>query len=472
MAIAYDLKDAIQINDADFDVLERLVETPTIMLNMHKLLFVNAGFRQHFDCEGQMLSLKCLLSIIHTDYLSHFETMLDCALSGKTYVDHGELCVKTKNSKAFWMTYTLRVVTYNGLPHALIQLYENNEKKRTDTYKERLIKLSESILEVTHSIVNADGINELYRVIMQCAVNAISNASHGSIMKLEGDFLIPVAHIGFETNAIRRVKIPLKTHILYKVVGEKLDQIIKVNDLKTIETDSVMHSALSAPIYIKGKFFGVVTVESKRMDSFDDDDVNLMAFFRNNLEIAITNQYLNEEKSFLSRFDSLTSLYNRNYFDEVYELIKERAQRYHENFNLVVFDLNDLKGTNDAYGHMAGDLLLKHFATTCKNLIRKSDVLARYGGDEFVGLFFNCSQGKLRKKIDGHLKYLNENPIFYKNKTIICSYSYGIAQFNEDGTTLGELFKVADDRMYENKMRYKLGFDFIEMFEPSRRNTF
>jgi diguanylate cyclase (GGDEF)-like protein len=119
---------------------------------------------------------------------------------------------------------------------------------------------------------------------------------------------------------------------------------------------------------------------------------------------------------------------------------------------------------------MAGDLLLKHFAASCKNLIRKSDMLARYGGDEFVGIFFNCSQEKLRKRIDGHLKLLSENPIAYRNKPIICSYSYGIALFGDEGTTLSELFKIADDRMYENKIRYKLGFDFIETFESQSIN--
>ena len=186
-----------------------------------------------------------------------------------------------------------------------------------------------------------------------------------------------------------------------------------------------------------------------------------MEFARDNVEIAITNQLLYEEKAFLSKYDSLTSLYNRHFFDDVFENIRDKALRYNEKFNLVVFDLNGLKHTNDEFGHMAGDEVLKHFAQSCKDLIRKSDIIARYGGDEFVGIVFNCGQEKLRKRIDEHLKYLNDNPIKIKGHPVVCSYSYGIASFGEDGYTLNELFKTADDRMYENKIRYKLGFDFI-----------
>jgi len=71
----------------------------------------------------------------------------------------------------------------------------------------------------------------------------------------------------------------------------------------------------------------------------------------------------------------------------------------------------------------------------------------------------------LKHKIDGHLKYLTQHPMAYEEMQIVCSYSYGIATFKEDGTTLNELFRVADDRMYANKIRYKLGFDFIDAVE-------
>jgi len=472
--------EVIHLNDADFDVFNRLISMPTLILNAQKVLFVNVGFQNVFGYNVEMLNQVSLLSLINPIYVDIFETMVGRALAGDPYVDQGELCVKTTKHSIFWVEHKSRVVTYKGETHVLMHLLEINEKKRVESHLSRLLKLRESMLEVTQSIVRAEGITELYRVILRSAINSIDHASLGTVMLIEGDYLRPVAQIGFEEQGIDDFRVPFKELFLYKAVGKKLDQIAKINDLKefgdyyrintTSGKDDFIRSTISAPIYIKGRFFGVVNVDSTCTNAFDDDDVKLMEFVRNNVEIAISNQLLYEEKAFLSRFDSLTSLYNRHYFDEVFEIIKERAKRYNEKFNLVVFDLNDLKQTNDEYGHMAGDALLKHFAASCKSLIRKSDMLARYGGDEFVGIFFNCSQEKLRKRIDGHLKLLSDNPITYRNKPIICSYSYGIALFGDEGTTLSELFKIADDRMYENKMRYKLGFDFIGTFESQKVN--
>ncbi len=473
--------ETIYLSDADFDVFDRLISMPTLILNAQKVLFVNDGFQNVFGYDAHKLNQDSILSLINPVYVDVFETMVSSALAGETYVDQGELCVKTRDHSVFWVEHKSRVVTYNGEPHVLMHLLEINEKKRVENHLSRLLKLRESMLEVTQSIVRAEGIHELYRVILRSAINSIDHASLGTVMLLEGEYLRPVAQIGFEEQGIEDFRVPFKELFLYKAIGKKLDNIAKINDLKefgdyhrintTSGKDDFIRSTISAPIYIKGRFFGVVNVDSTCINAFDDDDVKLMEFVRNNVEIAISNQLLYEEKAFLSRFDSLTSLYNRHYFDEVFEIIKERAKRYNEKFNLVVFDLNDLKRTNDEYGHMAGDQLLKHFAASCKNLIRKSDMLARYGGDEFVGIFFNCSQDKLRKRIDGHLKHLNENPISYRNKPIICSYSYGIALFGDEGSTLSELFKIADDRMYENKLRYKLGFDFIEAFEAQKNNV-
>ena len=473
-------REPIHLTEADFDVFDRLISMPTLILNAQKVLFVNAGFSHVFGYDVHFLNQMNILNFINPLFVDVFETTINRALTGETYIDQGELCVRTKEQNVFWVEHKSRVVTYNNEPHVMMHLLEINEKKRVESHLSRLLRLRESMLEVTQSIVRAEGIHELYRVILRSAVNSIDHASLGTVMLLEGEYLSPVAQIGFEDKGIENFRVPFKELFLYKSVGKNLDQIAKINDLKefgdyhrintTSGKDDFIRSTISAPIYIKGRFFGVVNVDSTSTNAFDDDDVKLMEFVRNNVEIAISNQLLYEEKAFLSRFDSLTSLYNRHYFDEVFEIIKERAKRYNEKFNLVVFDLNDLKQTNDEYGHMAGDALLKHFAASCKNLIRKSDMLARYGGDEFVGIFFNCSQEKLRKRIDGHLKHLSENPIIYRNKPIICSYSYGIALFGEEGTTLNELFKIADDRMYENKMRYKLGFDFIETFETHKIN--
>lgn len=467
-----------KLNEHDFDVFNRLITMPTVILNEDGVLFVNKGFTDTFGYTIEMINQIGVMNLFDRSHIRGFKKLIKDALSFKPFSEQGEVCLRNLEIGRYWVEHKTRIVTYQDKPYLMCHLLDINEKKRYQQHLSKLLQLRESMLEVTQSIVRSDGMSALYNVILKSVVTAVDHASLGTVLRRDGENMRPVAQIGFEMTSIEDFKLPIKELFLYRTVGKKMDRIAKIDDLKILGEyhkistitgkDAYIRSTITAPIYIKGEFFGVINVDSTKVNAFDDDDVKLMEFVRDNVEIAISNQLLYEEKAFLSRYDSLTSLYNRHYFDDVFENIRNRALRYNEKFNLVVFDLNDLKRTNDEYGHMAGDEVLKYFSESCRKLIRKSDILARYGGDEFVGIFFNCSQEKLRKRIDEHLKILNDNPLKVKSHSIECTYSYGISMFGEDGNTLNELFKTADDRMYQNKIRHKLGFDFINTVELSK----
>ena len=126
-----------------------------------------------------------ILNFINPLFVDVFETTINRALTGETYIDQGELCVRTKEQNVFWVEHKSRVVTYNNEPHVMMHLLEINEKKRVESHLSRLLRLRESMLEVTQSIVRAEGIHELYRVILRSAVNSIDHASLGTVMLLE-----------------------------------------------------------------------------------------------------------------------------------------------------------------------------------------------------------------------------------------------------------------------------------------------
>ncbi|HAS73811.1 MAG TPA: hypothetical protein DCS67_06670, partial [Clostridiales bacterium UBA8960] len=466
-----------KLNQSDFDVFDRLIAMPTVILNEDGVIFVNKGFTEAFGYDTESINQIGVTSLFHRSYVRGFKSLIRNALNDKPFNEQGEVCFRTKEQGDYWVEHKSRVVQYNDKPYLLCQLLEINEKKHYQQHLKKLLQLREAMLEVTQSIVSSEGMGALYGVILKSVIGAMDHARLGTVLRREGDVMRPVAQIGFEAMSIENFKLPIKELFLYRAIGKKMDRIAKIDDLKIfgeyykISTitgeDEYIRSTISAPIYIKGEFFGVVNVDSTQVNAFDDDDVKLMEFVRDNVEIAISNQLLYEEKAFLSRYDSLTSLYNRHYFDDVFENIRDRALRYNEKFNLVVFDLNNLKRTNDEFGHMIGDEVLRYFAESCKKLLRKSDIIARYGGDEFVAVIFNSNPEKLRKRLDEHLKMLNDNPMKIKTHSIVCTYSYGISSFGEDGYTLNELFRIADDKMYQNKIRHKLGFDFINAVEIS-----
>ncbi len=465
-----------ELSNRDFEVINRLINMPTIVFNHHRAIFVNDAFETMMGYDVEIINDLGLEGVVVEQYVKRFYAFLERATTGVNFSEQGELCLRSKEGMPFWVEYKSRLVSYEGEVYLLAHLMEINEKKKTQENLSKLVRLRESMLEVTQSIVQSADIAELYDLILVNAIKSIPHAKLGTILLLDGDQLRPVAQCGFDPASITEFTLPIESLFLYKAIGPSLDRTAKIDDLiefcdyykiQTLEGEAFIRSTISAPIFVKGKFFGCVNIDATEVHAFDEDDVKMMSFIRNNVEIAISNKLLYEEKAYLSKYDSLTQLYNRHYFEEMFMLIKERAYRYNERFNLVVFDLNGLKVTNDEHGHIAGDEVLKFFSKSCKSLIRKSDVLARYGGDEFVGLFFNCNIDKLRRRIDGHLKYLDENPIRFHDEAFKCSYSYGISAFGQDGHTLEELFKVADDRMYQNKLRFKLGFDFIHTFEES-----
>jgi diguanylate cyclase (GGDEF)-like protein len=122
---------------------------------------------------------------------------------------------------------------------------------------------------------------------------------------------------------------------------------------------------------------------------------------------------------------------------------------------LVIFDLNGLKFVNDNFGHLHGDAYIKNFIDKLKSDIRESDILARYGGDEFIGIFFNAEVEFLSKKFEELNKYFTNNPVISEGRQVTYSYSYGIASFPSEAVSYSKLIEIADNKMYKYKKKLK-----------------
>jgi diguanylate cyclase (GGDEF)-like protein len=180
-----------------------------------------------------------------------------------------------------------------------------------------------------------------------------------------------------------------------------------------------------------------------------------MECVRSQVPIAISMFKSYERTSYESEHDKLTGLYNRRYFEAIFSMIKNKALRYADRFTLVLFDINYLKRVNDSLGHLAGDALLLHFATEMKAWFRSSDIFARFGGDEFIALMFHADGEGGMERLEEQRRLLSERPVQFKGEILTCSFGYGIAVFNEDGTEYDDMVAVADKRMYADKAEFK-----------------
>ena len=136
---------------------------------------------------------------------------------------------------------------------------------------------------------------------------------------------------------------------------------------------------------------------------------------------------------------------------------------------LAIFDIDKFKYVNDTFGHLAGDAVLQYFAKKLSGLVRKSDLVGRYGGDEFLCLFYNADTEALAKRLETFAGDLKNNPVTISGTQFVCTFCVGISSFGEDGTEFSDLFNAADIRMYTASRI--AGQPATESPEKARNNT-
>ncbi|MCW9026885.1 MAG: diguanylate cyclase, partial [Thiovulaceae bacterium] len=149
----------------------------------------------------------------------------------------------------------------------------------------------------------------------------------------------------------------------------------------------------------------------------------------------------------LSVTDRLTQLYNRLKLDEIFSMKLASARRYNSTFSVIMMDIDYFKSVNDTWGHQAGDDILKEFATIIKNNIRETDVVGRWGGEEFLIL---SSQSSLESAIELSEKLRDLVSLFKFSYAGHKTASFGVSSYHA-GDDEKTMVKRADDALYRAK---------------------
>lgn len=152
----------------------------------------------------------------------------------------------------------------------------------------------------------------------------------------------------------------------------------------------------------------------------------------------------------LAFHDPLTRLANRRKFEEDVEKAMEKSWETGKNFAILYFDLNRFKIVNDTMGHEVGDELLKYVAARTTSVLRKPDLLARMGGDEFAVLLHDTDEKGVERVVARMLDNV-ERPFNVGKHTLTVGLSIGAAFYPADGKSLAQLLRHADSAMYRAK---------------------
>ena len=158
----------------------------------------------------------------------------------------------------------------------------------------------------------------------------------------------------------------------------------------------------------------------------------------------------------LATSDPLTGLVNHREFYRILENELDRAARYRHELSVLMMDMNDFKEINDTMGHLAGDHVLREVAMLLRKHTRKSDLVSRYGGDEFSILLPETEHEEAIEFAARLSQYISEHPITITDHDLInISMSIGTASYPRDGKDHLELVAAADKALYKVKRAHK-----------------
>jgi len=345
---------------------------------------------------------------------------------------------------------------------AIIQ--EQAQYSASPSTDEKITQISKALLKIVSAVDIGDDISKTLDLILAESIKGFEYGHLGTVFIVQDDVFKNISSIGF-ADEIKDFKLSITETFLYNATQGKMDRIAIINDIKenynikpvrTITGEIFdTNSALVAPIFYKGALYGMMSIDSAKKNAFSQDDLAVMTFIRDNVQVLISNQLTFLERTNQALTDNMTGLYNRHFLIEHFNSILERAKRYNETFCVLVFDLDDLKAINDRYGHLVGDHLIKAFAKTLYNHTRRSDILARFGGDEFVAVILTDKEDEIHKRIkhfDRHLNYTVDGVTLVDTNY---DFSYGLAVYPKDGSNYAELINKADARMYKIKTEKK-----------------
>ncbi|ODP33409.1 hypothetical protein A9762_18980 [Pandoraea sp. ISTKB] len=223
------------------------------------------------------------------------------------------------------------------------------------------------------------------------------------------------------------------------------------------DVEAARHALAVLPMHTARRAVGTLMIYGPVRALQAEAAQRLLAFVCDQTALAIERKQLIDDLYNAARFDELTGLPNRRTFGEFASEAVRRAQRTNGKLALLFADIDGFKDVNDSLGHAAGDMMLKEIGRRMSAGVADCGFVARHSGDEFVAL---VQDAEVVDRIDFAVTRLRaeiEQAIAVNDTSLTVRVSVGVAVFPDDGESMSELIRVADQRMYANKAARKSG---------------
>ena len=336
------------------------------------------AYRMYGYKPGELIGLPAN-AIIHPDYFhgfSNFRRSID---------ESGHFLSRSINLRKDGTPFDIEVhggrFAYRGSPHLLAIVRDIRDQMKAEQSLEAARVKVERLHEAANRLANSETVEDVYRLAVESAQEILEFSLCSLDIAEEGRLVVKATSAGLPPEASRGRDLNEESvgSTTYRtgqtVVFGSLDEVPEARP-----TQMDLKSGISAPI----GSFGVFQVGSREANAFSEQDVRFLELLLRHTAQAIERIRLQNELVRQANHDALTDVYNRRYFNQVIEQELARSKRYERAIGFLIIDVNRFKEINDHFVHQTGDAVLKSVAGLLKDAVRESDLVVRYGGDEFL----------------------------------------------------------------------------------------
>ncbi|MBV2130856.1 diguanylate cyclase domain-containing protein [Arsukibacterium indicum] len=211
-------------------------------------------------------------------------------------------------------------------------------------------------------------------------------------------------------------------------------------------------NALAVPLKTHSGIIGVLLVQNTvQAAAYSNADLEMLEFVATQVAVSIERKQMLARLKHHALYDQLTSLPNRELFQDRIHSALARAEREQFSLALLYVDLDKFKHINDSFGHNVGDEVLQIAAQRLQQAIRQTDTVARFGGDEFVVLLEQVANDSIALQLAEHVRQMLGQPFLINCQRLSIYPSIGVALYPEHGSVQNALIQQADAAMYQAK---------------------